>query len=217
MTKIIIADDHVVLRAGLVQIITKEADMKVVAELESGEELLDKINDLEFDIVILDIGLPGRSGIEIIKEIRKFYPKIPILVYSGYEESRYGVRAIQAGANGYISKEDTKSNLIEALRRIKGGKRYITPKLAELLALELDKNIEKAPHERLSDREFEIMLHIAKGKSVSEIADLLSLSVNTVNTYRARILEKMGLNNNTQIALYALENKLLDWGMLQSN
>jgi len=210
MTKIIIADDHVVLRTGLVQLITKEADMKVVAEFESGEELLAKINDLEFDMVILDIGLPGRSGIEIIKEIRKFYPKTPILVYSGYEESRYGVRAIQAGANGYISKEDTKSNLIEALRRIKGGKRYITPKLAELLALELDKNIEKAPHERLSDREFEIMLHIAKGKSVSEIADLLSISVNTVNTYRARILEKMGLSNNTQIALYALENKLLD-------
>lgn len=210
MTKIIIADDHVVLRTGLVQLITKEADMKVVAEFESGEELLAQINDLEFDMVILDIGLPGRSGIEIIKEIRKFYPKTPILVYSGYEESRYGVRAIQAGANGYISKEDTKSNLIEALRRIKGGKRYITPQLAELLALELDKNIEKAPHERLSDREFEIMLHIAKGKSVSEIADLLSLSVNTVNTYRARILEKMGLNSNTQIALYALENKLLD-------
>jgi len=210
MTKIIIADDHVVLRTGLVQLITKEADMKVVAEFESGEELLAKINDLEFDIVILDIGLPGRSGIEIIKEIRKFYPKTPILVYSGYEESRYGVRAIQAGANGYISKEDTKSNLIEALRRIKGGKRYITQKLAELLALEVDKNIEKAPHERLSDREFEIMLHIAKGKSVSEIADLLSISVNTVNTYRARILEKMGLNSNTQIALYALENKLLD-------
>jgi DNA-binding NarL/FixJ family response regulator len=210
MIKIIIADDHAVLRAGLVQIITKEADMKVVFEAESGEELLSKIDEFEFDILILDIGLPGRSGIDILKEFRKFYPKIPVLVYSGYEESRYGVRAIQAGANGYISKEDTKTNLIEAVRRIKGGKRYITPQLAEMLAAELDKNIEKAPHERLSDREFEIMRHIALGKSVSDIAELLSLSVNTVNTYRARILEKMGLHSNTQIALYALENKILD-------
>ncbi len=210
MTKIIIADDHAVLRAGLTQIISKEADLKVVAEVQSGEELLAKINEIEFDLIVLDIGLPGRSGIDTIKEIRKFFPNVPILIFSGYDETRYGIRAIQAGANGYISKEDTKASLIDAIRKIKGGKKYITPKLAELLALELDKNTEKAPHERLSDREFEIMRHIAMGKPVSEIADLLSLSVNTVNTYRARILEKMGLNSNTQIALYALENKLLD-------
>jgi len=194
----------------MIQNINKEVDMKVVLEAESGEELLSKLDNQEFDVVILDIGLPGRSGLEILKDIRKLYPKVPVLMYSGYQEDRYGLRAIQAGANGYISKEDTKSNLIDAIRKIKTGKKYITPELAEILANEVDKDIDKLPHERLSDREFEIMRHIALGKSVSQIADLLSISVNTVNTYRARILQKMGMNSNTQIALYALENNILD-------
>ncbi|MBX3006447.1 MAG: response regulator transcription factor [Melioribacteraceae bacterium] len=210
MIKIIIADDHPMLRSGMIQNINKEVDMKVVLEAESGEELLSKLDNQEFDVVILDIGLPGRSGLEILKDIRKLYPKVPVLMYSGYQEDRYGLRAIQAGANGYISKEDTKSNLIDAIRKIKTGKKYITPELAEILANEVDKDIDKLPHERLSDREFEIMRHIALGKSVSQIADLLSISVNTVNTYRARILQKMGMNSNTQIALYALENNILD-------
>lgn len=210
MIKIIIADDHPMLRSGMIQTINKEVDMKVVLEAESGEELLSKLDNQEFDVVVLDIGLPGRSGLEILKEIKKLYPKIPVLMYSGYQEERYGLRAIQAGANGYISKEDTKSNLIDAIRKIKTGKRYITPELAEILANEVDKDNDKQPHERLSDREFEIMRHIALGKSVSQIANLLSISVNTVNTYRARILQKMGMNSNTQIALYALENNILD-------
>lgn len=210
MIKIIIADDHPMLRSGMIQNINKEVDMKVVLEAESGEELLSKLDNQEFDVIILDIGLPGRSGLEILKDIRKLYPKVPVLMYSGYQEDRYGLRAIQAGANGYISKEDTKSNLIDAIRKIKTGKKYITPELAEILANEVDKDIDKLPHERLSDREFEIMRHIALGKSVSQIADLLSISVNTVNTYRARILQKMGMNSNTQIALYALENNILD-------
>jgi DNA-binding NarL/FixJ family response regulator len=210
MIKIIIADDHPMLRSGMIQTINKEVDMKVVLEAESGEELLSKLDNQEFDVVVLDIGLPGRSGLEILKEIKKLYSKIPVLMYSGYQEDRYGLRAIQAGANGYISKEDTKSNLIDAIRKIKTGKRYITPELAEILANEVDKDSDKQPHERLSDREFEIMRHIALGKSVSQIADLLSISVNTVNTYRARILQKMGMNSNTQIALYALENNILD-------
>lgn len=210
MIKIIIADDHPMLRSGMIQNINKEVDMKVVLEAESGEELLSKLDNQEFDVVVLDIGLPGRSGLEILKDIKKLYPKIPVLMYSGYQEDRYGLRAIQAGANGYISKEDTKSNLIDAIRKIKTGKRYITPDLAEILANEVDKDSDKLPHERLSDREFEIMRHIALGKSVSQIAELLSISVNTVNTYRARILQKMGMNSNTQIALYALENNILD-------
>ena len=210
MIKIIIADDHPMLRSGMIQTINKEVDMKVVLEAESGEELLSKLDNQEFDVVVLDIGLPGRSGLEILKEIKKLYPKIPVLMYSGYQEDRYGLRAIQAGANGYISKEDTKSNLIDAIRKIKTGKRYITAELAEILANEVDKDIDKQPHERLSDREFEIMRHIALGKSVSQIAERLSISVNTVNTYRARILQKMGMNSNTQIALYALENNILD-------
>lgn len=210
MLKIIIADDHPMVRAGLVQSINKEPDLKVLFECENGEELLSQLSREDYDIVILDLGLPGRSGIEILEEIRKIAPSLPVLVLSAYPEERYGVRAVKAGANAYLNKEEKKEQILEAIRRIKGGNKFITPKLAASLALELDKNTDKLPHERLSERELEVMIHIAKGKSVSEIAELLSLSINTINTYRARIIEKTALKSNTQIALYALENKLLD-------
>lgn len=211
MTKIIIADDHPMLRSGLIQTINKEVDLKVTEECESGEELLSKILDNDFDIVILDIDMPGRNGIEILKEIKKLKPELAVLILSSFDETRYGVRAIQAGANAYLSKDVKKEILFETLRRIKGGKKYITPQLAEVLADEIDSSSSDKPlHEKLSDRELEIMRHIALGKSVSEIATLLSLSVNTVNTYRARVMEKIKMKSNTQLALYALENKLLD-------
>ena len=210
MIKIIIADDHPMLRAGVVQNINHEVDMKVTEECGTGEELLSKALKDDFDIAILDIDLPGRSGIEILKDLKKQKPNLPVLILSAYEEQRYGVRAIQAGANAYLSKEENKTVLIETLRKIKGGKKSISPKLAEVLANELDKTTDKLPHETLSDRELEVMRHIALGKSVSEIAELLSLSVNTINTYRARVLEKMKMKTNTQLALYALENKLID-------
>ncbi|PKL83378.1 MAG: DNA-binding response regulator [Ignavibacteriae bacterium HGW-Ignavibacteriae-3] len=211
MTKIIIADDHPMLRFGFIQFINKEVDMKVTEECETGEELLSKILDDDFDIVILDIDMPGRNGIDILKEIKKMKPEMPVLILSSFNETRYGVRAIQAGANAYLSKEVKKEILIETLRRIKGGKKFITPQLAEVLADEIDSSSSDKPlHEKLSDRELEIMRHIALGKSVSEIAELLSLSVNTINTYRARVMEKMKMKSNTQLALYALENKLLD-------
>jgi two-component system, NarL family, invasion response regulator UvrY len=210
MLKIIIADDHPFLRAGLIQIINKEVDMKVAAEVESGEELIFQITEKEFDLAILDIGLPGRNGIDTLKEIRKLNPTLPVIILSAQKEERFGIRAIQAGANAFISKEDQKINLIEAIRKTKGGKKFITSKMAEILANNLDLNLEKLPHENLSNRELEVMHHIALGVSVSEIADKLSLSVNTVNTYRARILDKLSLENNTQIAMYALENGLLD-------
>jgi two-component system, NarL family, invasion response regulator UvrY len=207
--KIIIADDHPMLRAGLAQSINREVDLKVVEECETGEELLSKISENEPDIIILDVDLPGRSGIDILKEVKKLMPELPVLILSMHDESKYGVRAIQAGANAYLSKAEDKNVIIDTLRKIKGGKKYITPKLAEILAEELDNTSDKPLHEKLSDRELEIMVHIAVGKSVSEIAELLSLSINTVNTYRARVLSKMRLKNNTQIALYALENKLI--------
>lgn len=210
MLRIIIADDHPFLRAGLVQIINKEVDMKVIKEVESGEELISQIMSQEYDLAILDIGLPGRNGIDTLQEIRKFNPNLPVIILSAQKEERFGVRAIKAGANAFISKEDQKVNLIEAIRRTKGGKKYITPRLAEILANNLDGNVDKLPHENLSNRELEVLHHIAKGISVSEIAEKLSLSVNTINTYRARILEKLGLESNTQIAMYALENGLLD-------
>jgi len=210
MTKVIIADDHPIFRAGLVETINREVDLKVVDEFENGEELLSRLSSVEFDAAIIDIDLPGRNGIEVLKEIKKLKPGIPVLILSAYSEERYGVRAIQAGANAYISKDENKSTLLESLRRIKGNKKFITPKLAEILARELDNTSDKALHEKLSDRELEVMRHIALGKSVSDIAELLSLSVNTINTYRSRIMEKMGMKSNTQLALYALENKLIE-------
>lgn len=210
MIKIIIADDHPIVRSGMVQIINHEVDMKITDECETGEELLSKVMDSDYDIVILDIDLPGRSGIEILREIKKIKPNLPVLILSSYDEQRYGVRAIQAGANSYLSKDEDKKVIIESLRKIKGGKKYITQKLAEVLAMDLDSTSDKPPHENLSDRELEIMRYIALGKPVSEIAEILSLSVNTVNTYRARVLAKMGMKSNTQLAIYALENGLLD-------
>lgn len=210
MIKIIVADDHPLLRAGLVQTINKEVDMKVHAEAGSGEELLSKVSEEDFDVAVLDIELPGRSGIETLMELRGQGNKLPVIILSAKSEERFGVRAIQAGANSYISKEDHKTSLIEAIRKVKGGKKFITPKLSEILAENIDSNSNKPLHENLSNRELEVMHHIALGKSVSEIAEILSLSINTVNTYRARILEKLRLENNTQIAIYALQNNLLD-------
>ncbi|MCX7875084.1 MAG: response regulator transcription factor [Melioribacteraceae bacterium] len=210
MQKIIIADDHPMLRAGLVQTINKEVDLKVVAECESGEELISKIRDEDYDIAIIDIDMPGRNGIDILKEIRKENKKLPVLILSGYDEKNYGIRAIQAGANAYLSKETDIKIIIDTLRKIKGGKKHISPELAEALANHIDFTSDKPLHENLSDRELEVMILIAKGKTVSEIAEQLFLSVNTINTYRARVMEKLNLKTNTQLALYVLENGLLD-------
>ncbi len=210
MIKIIIADDHPMLRAGIVQAINREVDLKVVDECDNGEQLISKISENDYDAVVLDIDLPGRNGIEILKEVKKINPQLPVLIFSSFPEERYGLRAIKAGANAYLSKEENSKLLTDTIRGIKGNKKKISAKLAEILANELNNESDKLPHERLSDRELEIMKHIALGKPIREIADILSLSINTVNTYRARILEKLGLNSNTQIAIYALENGMLD-------
>lgn len=210
MIKIIIVDDHPMLRAGLVQTINREVDLKVIDECDNGEQLISKVSENEYDVVVLDIDLPGRNGIEILKEVKRIKPQLPVLIFSSFQEERYGLRAIRAGANAYLSKEDNKNLVAETIRGIKGNKKKISPKLAEILANELNNESVKQPHERLSDRELEVMRHIALGKSVSDISVILSLSINTVNTYRARVLEKLGLNSNTQIAIYALENELLD-------
>jgi two-component system invasion response regulator UvrY len=210
MVRIIIADDHPVFREGLRKILSKEVDLEIVFEAESGEELLGEIDNLEFDLIILDVGLPGRSGIDILADIRKTHPKIPVLIFSMHPEERFALRAIKAGANAYLSKEEKAEKLIEAIHTIKTGRKYITPTIAEKLANTIDKNIEKAPHENLSTREFEVMRMIAIGKSVREIAEDLSISVNTVNTYRMRVLDKMDFNSNMDLAYYVIQNKLID-------
>jgi DNA-binding NarL/FixJ family response regulator len=210
MLKIIIADDHQVIREGVKRIINNEVDLEITAEVENGEELINKIISDKFDVVILDVGLPGRSGIEILADIKKIDPKLPVLIFSMQPEERIAIRAIKAGANAYLSKTVPTEELLKAIRTIATGRKYITPSIAEKLAEKLDDNFSGTPHSRLSDREFEVMCLIARGKSVKEIAESKSLSINTVNTYRTRILSKMDFSNNMELAYYVIQNKLID-------
>jgi two-component system invasion response regulator UvrY len=210
MIKVLIADDHGIIRKGIKQILSRTSDIEVVAEASTGQEALDKIWTNHFDLVILDISLPGRNGLEILKQIKSHRPKLPVLILSMYPEEQYAVRVLRAGASGYLTKESDKNELVEAIRRIAQGKKYITASLAEKLASELEPANDKAPHERLSDREYHILCLIAKGKSSSEIADELALSIKTVSTHRARVLEKMGMKSNAELTYYAIQNKLAE-------
>jgi DNA-binding NarL/FixJ family response regulator len=210
MIKILIADDHGIIRKGIKQILSRTSDIEVTAEASTGQEALEKIWTIHFDLVILDISLPGRNGLEILKQIKSQKPKLPVLILSMYPEEQYAVRVLRAGASGYLTKESDKNELVEAIRRIAEGKKYITPSLAEKLASELEPSNDKALHERLSDREYHILCLIAKGKSSNEIAEELALSVKTVSTHRARVLEKMGMKSNAELTYYAVQSKLVE-------
>ena len=210
MIKILIADDHGIIRKGIKQILSRTSDIEVTAEASTGQEALEKIWTIHFDLVILDISLPGRNGLEILKQIRSQKPKLPVLILSMYPEEQYAVRVLRAGASGYLTKESDKNELVEAIRRIAEGKKYITPSLAEKLASELEPSNDKALHERLSDREYHILCLIAKGKSSNEFAEELALSVKTVSTHRARVLEKMGMKSNAELTYYAVQSKLVE-------
>ncbi len=209
MLRIIIADDHQVIREGVKRIINNEIDLEIIAEVETGEALLNEIRSDKFDIVILDVGLPGRSGIEILEDLRKFEQKLPVLIFTMQPEERIAIRAIKAGANAFISKEAPAEELLKAIRTISTGKKYITPSIAEKLAETISDNFNQTPHNKLSNREFEVMCLIARGKSIKDIAEAKSISVNTVNTYRTRILAKMDFNNNMELAYYVIKNKLI--------
>jgi DNA-binding NarL/FixJ family response regulator len=210
MIKILIADDHGIIRKGIKQILSRTSDIEVTAEASTGQEALEKIWTSHFDLVILDISLPGRNGLEILKQIKSQKPKLPVLILSMYPEEQYAVRVLRAGASGYLTKESDKNELVEAIRRIAEGKKYITPSLAEKLASELEPSNDKALHERLSDREYHILCLIAKGKSSNEIAEELALSIKTVSTHRARVLEKMGMKSNAELTYYAVQSKLVE-------
>ncbi len=210
MLNILITDDHQIFREGMKQFINREVDMKVCCEASSGEEAIQLIMDKDVNIVILDIGLPGRNGLDILQDIRKINPKLPVLVFSMYPEENYAVRAFKAGADGYLSKDSFDSELIDAIRTISQNKKYITSSIAEKLASELSNPKNELPHNSLSDREFEVAKLIASGKSIKEISALLNLSPNTVNTYRKRVLTKMNLKSNVELAIYAYQNNLLD-------
>ncbi|MGD2244936.1 MAG: response regulator transcription factor [Candidatus Aminicenantes bacterium] len=210
MIKILIADDHPVVRKGLREIIEETSDIKVVEEASNGQEVLAKVFKKDFDVVLLDISMPGRSGLDILKELKSQRPKLTVLVLSIHPEEQYAVQVLKAGASGYLTKKSAPDELVTALRKVSSGGKYVSASLAEKLASALETGIEKPPHETLSAREYEVMRKIALGKTVTEIARELFLSPKTISTYRTRILEKMGLKNNAELIRYAIKNRLVD-------
>jgi len=210
MLRILIADDHPIVRQGLGQLIAKTADMIVADEAGNGLEVLDKARESHCDVVLLDISMPGLHGLDIIRQLKKESPKLPILILSMHSEEQYAVRAFRAGASGYLTKQSAPDELLAAIRKVSIGGKYVSPSLAEKLASDLEIGTGKLPHETLSNREYQVMLMIAAGKTVAEIAEVLSLSVQTISTYRSRILQKMQMKNNVEVANYAVGNQLLD-------
>ena len=211
MIRILIVDDHVMFREGLKQILAKHSDMRVVDEAGSSQEAMEKVLRHKLDVILLDISLPGRNGPELLSEIKKNKSDVAVLVLSMHPEDQYAIRMMKAGALGYMTKESAPEELISAIRKVATGRRYISSKLAEEMAVALDTNTAKLPHQLLSNREFQVMRMLASGKTLKDIADEIMISEKTVTTYRARILEKMKLKNNTEITIYAIENKLLPW------
>jgi DNA-binding NarL/FixJ family response regulator len=210
MLRILIADDHPVFREGLRQIINETNDLVVASESSDGFDALKKLREGSYDLALLDISLPGINGIEILKHIKTEKIGIPVLILTMHPEEQYAIRALRAGASGYLTKESTPDELVTAIRKISKGGKYISSSLAEKLASEVGRIDVKTSHEILSDREYQIMLLIASGKTVSQIAERLSLSIKTISTYRSRILEKMGMQTNAELTYYAIKNQLVD-------
>ena len=207
---ILIADDHSVVRAGLKQILSGISDVDIVDEASNARETIDKIRKNSYSVVVLDISMPGKSGLDALKEIKSEWPDLPVLILSMYPEDQYAIRVLKSGASGYLTKESAPEELVTAVRTVAKGRKYISPSLAEKMASYLDLDGKKEPHEMLSDREYQVLCMIASGKTVSEIADKLSLSVKTISTYRSRILEKMQLKNSAELTTYAIQNHLID-------
>jgi two-component system invasion response regulator UvrY len=210
MIRALIADDHAVVRQGLKQILGDTPEMLVAGEATNGQEVLDKVRAEPWDVVVLDISMPDRSGLDILKQLRSERPKLPVLVLSMHSEDQYAMRVLKAGASGYLTKDSAPDELVKAIRKVVSGGRYVSSFLAEKLAFEIGTDSSRLPHETLSDREFQVLRGIAAGKSVTEIAAELYLSVKTVSTYRARILEKMNLGTNAELIHYAMQNHLID-------
>lgn len=210
MIRILIADDHPVVRAGIRQLVSEERDIAVVAEVSSGPEALDRLSQRDVDVVLLDISMPGIDGIETLKRIVAEYPAVYVLVLSMYAEAQYARPVLKAGAAGYLTKQAAPELLVNAIRTVARGRRFVSPALAELIAGEIARGDERPPHARFSSREHQIFLRLASGDSVSQIAGLLGLSVKTVSTYRARVLEKTGLTRNAELTLYALQHGLIE-------
>jgi two-component system invasion response regulator UvrY len=209
MIKILIADDHAIVREGLKQIVAETADMMVADEASSGYEVLDKVWNNEYDVVVLDISMPGRDGVDILKQLKSTRPDLPVLVLSMHPEEQYAVRVLKAGAAGYLTKESAPDELVTAIRRVSIGRKYVSSTLAEKLVFDLQHDTQKPLHETLSDREYQVMCMIASGKRAKEIAEELYLSIKTISTYRSRILEKMKMKNNAELTHYAIKHGLV--------
>lgn len=210
MIRIVIADDHAIVREGLKRIVSDIPDMQVVGEAADGTQVMQRVRELDFDIIVQDLSMPGRSGMELIKLVRAEKPKLRILVLSMHQELQYAVRAIKSGASGYLTKESAPAQLEQAIRKIAGGGAYVTPEVAEQLALGAMPGSTANPHESLSDREFEVFRMLAAGASVTDIATRLKLSVKTVSTHKANLMHKMGLQNASELVRYAIKHGLAD-------
>ncbi|OGG46695.1 MAG: DNA-binding response regulator [Candidatus Handelsmanbacteria bacterium RIFCSPLOWO2_12_FULL_64_10] len=210
MIKLLIADDHAVVREGLKRILAETPDLVVAGEAGDGQEALDRVRAEAWDMVLLDISLPGMSGLDALKQLKRERPRLPVLVLSIYPEDQYAVRVLKAGASGYLTKDSAPDQLIAAIRKISLGRKFVSPYLAEKLAVDLATDTERPLHERLSDREYQVLCLIASGKTVKEIAAGLSLSVKTVSTYRIRILKKMNVKSNAELIHYALQRGLAE-------
>jgi DNA-binding NarL/FixJ family response regulator len=208
--RILIADDHPLVRQGLKQVLETQADLDVVAEAKDGNDAVQQAGSVEWDVAVIDFNMPGKAGVELVKELRRRYPARPVLVLSMYPEDRYALRLLKAGAAGYLNKESAPEELVGALHKVVAGGRYVSAALGEKLALALSGSGEQPAYEKLSDREYQIMWLLASGKTVGEIAKQLFLSANTVSTYRARILKKISVKNNAELMRYAIRHQLVD-------
>lgn len=210
MIDLLVADDHEIVRKGIRQIVVETSDIRVVDEAVNGLEVLDKIKTAACDMVILDMDMPGKNGLDVLKQIKSERPDLPVLILSMYPEDQFAMRVLRAGAAGYLTKESASFELLDAIRRIAEGRKYITSELAERLADRLNSEYRDLPHEMLSDREFQIMRMIAAGKKLTQIADELYLSIKTVSTYRKRLLEKMNMHSNSDIIQYIRSHNIDD-------
>jgi DNA-binding NarL/FixJ family response regulator len=210
MIRVLLADDHTIVRAGLKEILADTGDVTVEGEAGTGQEVLARIREQDFDVLVLDMSMPGRSGVELIKLIKKEQPKLRILILSMHSETQYAVRALKAGASGYLTKDGAAEQLVAAIRRIAAGGAFVSPEAAERLALDFGRPADAPPHTLLSDREYQVFQAIVSGKSLTAIAGELTVSVKTVSTHKTRIMEKMGISNQVDLVRYAIRHKLVD-------
>jgi len=210
MVRLLIVDDHPLVRRGIVEVLAEAFPGGHIAEASNGAEALQIVYDEFLDLVVLDLSLPGRTGLDVMKEIRGARPRLPILILSTYPEQQFATRVLRAGASGYLNKGSAPDVLLSAVRKVLAGGRYVSPAMAESLAADLDRDFSKPLHECLSDREYDVLLRIASGRTVSEIAEEIHLSVKTISTYRARILEKMHLRNNAELTQYGIRERLVE-------